>query len=102
MAHDEFMEIGLVRYPGAQMAAVLGLTDLFDLANRIAARHRKRATEVLRVSHWQLDAAGKTPVRVFTTAPDDTDALAVLILPPCLEDPPSAATAAPFTDWLRR
>jgi len=102
MAHDEFMEIGLVRYPGAQMAAVLGLTDLFDLANRIAARHRKRATEVLRVSHWQLDAAGKTPVRVFTTAPDDTDALAVLLLPPCLEDPPSAATAAPFTDWLRR
>lgn len=101
MTRDDPAEIGLVLYPGAQLAAVLGLTDLFDLANRIAARHRKRDSHSLRVSHWQLDAAGKTPVRVFDTLPDDENRLSVLILPPGLGEPPSPEAAAPFTGWLR-
>ncbi|WP_296752025.1 GlxA family transcriptional regulator [Thiobacillus sp.] len=101
MTCDEPVEIGLVLYPGAQLAAVLGLTDLFDLANRMAARHRKRDSSLLRVSHWQLDAAGKTPVRVFDTHPDDEGRLSVLILPPGLGEPLSAEAAAPFTGWLR-
>ena len=37
MTPDESVEIGLVLYPGAQRAAVLGLTDLFALAGRVAA-----------------------------------------------------------------
>ncbi|ODU41144.1 MAG: AraC family transcriptional regulator [Thiobacillus sp. SCN 63-374] len=101
MTRDESVEIGLVLYPGAQLAAVLGLTDLFDLANRIASRHRKRDSSSLRVSHWQLDAAGKTPVRVFDTHPDDENRLSVLILPPGLGEPLSPEAAAPFTAWLR-
>ena len=32
---DEVLEIGLLCYPGAQQAAVYGLTDLFAVANRI-------------------------------------------------------------------
>ena len=35
------IEIGLVVYPGAQQAAVLGLTDLFMVANRFVATHRE-------------------------------------------------------------
>lgn len=101
MAHDEPIEIGLVLYPGAQQAAVLGLTDLFGLAGRIAARHRKRDAHPLRVSHWQPDTSSRTPVRVFDTAPDAAGTLAVLILPPCLTEPPSPETAAPFVRWLR-
>jgi len=101
MTPDESVEIGLVLYPGAQRAAVLGLTDLFALAGRVAADRRISAASPLRVSHWQLDAPGKAPVRVFDTAPDAVSKLAVLILPPCLEDPPSPKAAAPFTGWLR-
>ncbi|TIT30042.1 MAG: GlxA family transcriptional regulator, partial [Mesorhizobium sp.] len=46
------VEIGLVVYPGVQEAAVLGLTDLFQLANRLAAERSPDALR-LRVSHWQ-------------------------------------------------
>lgn len=101
MAYDGPVEIGLVLYPGAQQAAVLGLTDLFGLAGWIAARHRKRDFNSLRVSHWQPDAPGKAPVRIFDTAPDDESTLSVLILPPGLGEPLSPETAAPFTGWLR-
>lgn len=101
MAHDESVEIGLVLYPGVQQAAVLGLTDLFGLAGRIAASHRKLDVHPLRVSHWQLDASSKMPVRVFDTAPDTAGTLTVLVLPPCLTEPSSQETAAPFIHWLR-
>ena len=101
MACDESIEIGLVLYPGAQLAAVLGLTDLFGLADGIAARYGKRDSNALRISHWQTDAAGKAPVRVFDTAPDDVSTLAVLILPPGLGEPLPPDAAAPFAGWLR-
>ncbi|TIQ15879.1 MAG: GlxA family transcriptional regulator, partial [Mesorhizobium sp.] len=39
------IEIGLVVYPGVQEAAVLGITDLFLLANRLA---EARALDALR------------------------------------------------------
>lgn len=34
------VELGILIYGGAQMAAVHGLTDLFGVANRIAAEHQ--------------------------------------------------------------
>ncbi|MHB1370168.1 MAG: GlxA family transcriptional regulator, partial [Pseudomonadaceae bacterium] len=36
MAQENSIEIGILLYPGAQMAAVLGLSDLFAIAQRIA------------------------------------------------------------------
>ena len=36
-AQRAIAELGVLIYPGAQMAAVHGLTDLFGVANRIAA-----------------------------------------------------------------
>ena len=70
-------EIGLVLYPGVQMAAVLGMTDLFQAATALAAR-KGAAAPALAVSHWGLEAG--RPVRV-----DGVDAPgkpAVLVLPP--------------------
>lgn len=101
MAHDEPVEIGLVLYPGAQLAAVLGLTDLFSLAGRIASSRRTQGSNLLRVSHWQLDTLGKVPVRIFDSAPDGEATLSVLVLPPGLGEPLSPEAAAPFADWLR-
>ena len=35
MAEGNTIEIAPMLYPGAQMSAVLGMTDLFNLTNRI-------------------------------------------------------------------
>ncbi|WP_454633441.1 GlxA family transcriptional regulator [Bradyrhizobium cenepequi] len=98
------IEIGLVHYPGAQLAAIHGLTDLFGVADRIATRHRKRKSALLRISHWQQAVPDRPPARIFDTAPDSdaTAAPAALILPPSLGEPPTPERAAPFVRWLHR
>jgi transcriptional regulator GlxA family with amidase domain len=60
-------EIGIVIYPGAQLAAVHGLTDLFAIADRLATARSGGKGPALRVTHWQTDASagpGKGRVRL--------------------------------------
>lgn len=81
-------EICILAYPGAQRAAVLGLTDLFEGAER-ARRERGVPESGLVVRCWETAAglpAPKTP-------------LAALILPPSLTDTPPGVDAA-ITDWI--
>ena len=93
-------ELGVLIYPGAQMAAVHGLTDLFGVANRIAAEHQTAQLPVLRVSHWQVDG-DQPPVRVYDSHPgDESDLLAVLI-PPSIGGFSSANMPASLAQWLR-
>lgn len=93
-------EIGLVLYPGAQLAAVLGMSDLFDYASRTATPRVGGAAHALRVSHWQLHEQGP-PSRVFDSAPGQEGTPAVLVLPPSLNPPLAREAAAPFGAWLR-
>lgn len=96
------VEIGVVLYPGVQMAAVLGLTDLFSVADRIAReKPQHRDTPLLRVSHWQKEDQAEAPARVFDTLAGAKGVPTVLILPPALGDPVSRETAALYADWLR-
>ena len=60
------VELGVLIYEGAQLAAVHGLTDLFGVANRIAAEHQSAQLPLLRISHWQVSADG-SPKRVFAS-----------------------------------
>lgn len=93
-------ELGVLIYPGAQMAAVHGLTDLFGVANRIAAEHQTAQLPMLRVSHWQVDG-DQPPVRVYDSHPgDESDLLAVLI-PPSIGGFSSANMPASLAQWLR-
>ena len=46
-------EIGIVHYPGAQVACILGLTDLFGIASTIALDQRRSGQTALRVTHWK-------------------------------------------------
>lgn len=102
MASDTPAEIGIVLYPGAQMAAVLGLTDLLGVADRLAREKRQlQDAPLLRVSHWQKAAQDEDPVRVFDTLPDAEGKPTVLIVPPALGDPVSRETARLYADWLR-
>ena len=86
------VEFGILIYPGAQQSAVLGLTDLFVIAERLMGARRPR----VRVSHWRADAG--VPVRVDGA---DTGVPTVLILPPSMEEPISPDAAAPLAAWLR-
>jgi transcriptional regulator GlxA family with amidase domain len=103
MVEGRTIEFGLVLYPEVQMAAVLGLTDLFAMANRTALRLGKAASPPLRVSHWRQDAPDGTVVRAFDTMPEaPAGDPAALIVVPSLPGPIEPDLAAPYVPWLRR
>lgn len=96
--------IAILAYPGAQAAAVHGLTDLFDVANRLAATaiaplvsgasapSRTRAISAptqITVEHLTID----------TLAARRNTPLTAIILPPALGHSLSQSPAV-LTDWL--
>lgn len=95
------MEVGIVVYPGVQHAAVLGLTDLFEMANRLAVSRRGEAGSVLRVTHWKQDVQNEL-TSVFDSCPEAGASRPVaLILPPSLDDPVQADAFPALFSWLR-
>lgn len=94
------IEIGLVLYPGAQSAAVLGLTDLFSVASRAALRQGGHQPS-LRISHWQPAPSRASAQRIFDSAPQAQDHLTVLLAPPSLDAPIAPQAATPLAAWLR-
>lgn len=99
MKDAQSFEIGLVQYSGAQQAATLGLTDLFSVANTIAASFLKSSAPSLRISHWQQSSAANAPERVFDSQPDADSVLATLILPPTLQEP-NSTPGNTLIEWL--
>lgn len=93
------LHIGVLIYPGAQMAAVLGMTDLFRVAGDIAARRHDQDVRPLMVSHWRAATPGQGPECVFASGGDEGRPPDVCILPPSLEGPPVQDDPA-TTDWL--
>lgn len=94
------IEIGIVLFPGVQLAAVHGLIDLFGVADRFAAQHYKEAGVFLQVSQWQVEGPSGTPVRVGEKAGEAGGSPTVLLMPPRLGTQVSSQEAAPFVDWL--
>lgn len=97
--------IGIVVYPGVQMSAVLGLTDLFSLAERFASQGADAAPHFV-VRHLVPNAdVALLPVGVCDGHALDHDKEAaeyrVLLLPPSLEPPISSEVAVPIAQWLR-
>lgn len=101
MAAEREVEIGLLIYPGAQMSAVLSMTDLFLVSNRFASPHAASGPDRIAVSHWHIGGEGGAPHRVYATGSPTRPGPDVLILPPSLESPATVAIAAPYLDWLR-
>ncbi|MEX1829628.1 GlxA family transcriptional regulator [Luteibacter sp. CQ10] len=87
------VEIGLVLYPGAQDAALRGLTDLFAVADRTVCRDDD--VPALRIGHYD---DGR---RVFDTAPRATSVLKALIVPPSLDDPLAVGMPPSVGPWLK-
>jgi transcriptional regulator GlxA family with amidase domain len=93
-------ELGVLIYPGAQMAAVHGLTDLFAVANRIAAEHQAAQLPVLRVSHWQVEG-DQSPTRIYASHPGHDSALLAVLIPPSIGGFSAAQMPVGLTQWLR-
>jgi transcriptional regulator GlxA family with amidase domain len=81
-------EIGIVDYPGAQVACILGLTDLFGIASTIALDQRRSGQTMLRVTHWKpIDSFDANLSCVYDSAPRGSPQPRTLIIPPTMVDP---------------
>ena len=94
------VEIGILLYPGAQLAAVHGLTDLFAVATRLAVDHAGAALPALRVRHW-LERDDGTVVCGHDTHPSEENRPVALIVPPSLGDLLDRAAAVRLAQWLK-
>ncbi|MDL5597637.1 GlxA family transcriptional regulator [Bacillus subtilis] len=93
-------ELGVLIYPGAQMAAVHGLTDLFGVADRIAVEHQAAQLPRLRVSHWQVENE-QAPVRVYDSHPAEETGLLAVLIPPSIAGFSAEQASPGLLQWLR-
>ena len=95
-------EIGIVDYPGAQVACILGLTDLFGIASTIALDQRRSGQTVLRVTHWKpIDSFDANLSCVYDSAPRGNPQPRTLIIPPTMVDLPDPDVPAGVVSWVR-
>ncbi|MGV6872834.1 GlxA family transcriptional regulator [Pseudochelatococcus sp. B33] len=100
-ARERTRHIAILAYPRAQAAAILGLTDLFTIAGQLARRRSGISLPRLRVGHLGLSVRGDAVVPLFDTHPGPPGEPDVVILPPCLGDPPAVTDMAAVAGWLR-
>lgn len=101
MAQEQALaELGVLIYPGAQLAAVHGLTDLFAVADRIAAEQAREQLPRLRVSHWRTEN-GEIPLRVFNSEAGPSGQLVALLIPPSIAGFDEDLATPALMGWLR-
>ena len=102
MPANALNEIGIVLYPGVQMACVYGLTDLFGIAAKNALGHRPDSRPPFRVTHWQVALnADAAPSCVYDNDPRGCTQPRILIIPPTVVDLPSPDVPPGVACWLR-
>jgi transcriptional regulator GlxA family with amidase domain len=95
-------EIGIVNYPGAQAACVLGLTDFFGIASTIALDQGRSDQAPLRVTHWEpIDSFDANLSCVYDSAPRGSPQPGTLIIPPTMVDLPDPDVPAGVVSWVR-
>jgi transcriptional regulator GlxA family with amidase domain len=95
-------EIGIVHYPSAQVACILGLTDLFDVASTLALDQRRSGSNPLRVTHWKPIHRGAASLScVYDSAPRGRPKPRTLIIPPTMVNLPDPDVPAGVVSWLR-
>jgi hypothetical protein len=67
---DDYVEIGIVKYPCYLESSLFGLTELFTVANQFARSHEDKQHSVIRVTHWQASPTNRTRIElVFDSHP---------------------------------
>jgi len=94
-------EIGIVHYPGAQMACILGLTDLFGVASTIALDQRRSGQSPLRVTHWKPIHCGAANLScVYDSAQRGSPKPRTLVIPPTMVNLPDPDVPAGVVSWV--
>jgi transcriptional regulator GlxA family with amidase domain len=104
MTHQKIrkpIEIGILIYPEAQLAAVHGLTDLFCVANRINSEKGGTPSHEITVSHWQQDKDGTAIKRAFASRSGRRHPLSALVLPPSLGDRSYGKSTSSLCRWIK-
>ena len=102
MSGTSAQEIGIVDYPGAQAACILGLTDFFGIASTIASEQGRSDQTALRVTHWKpIDSFDADLSCVYDSAPRGSPQPRTLIIPPTMVDPDPEIPAG-VVSWIRR
>jgi transcriptional regulator GlxA family with amidase domain len=95
-------EIGIVHYPGAQVASILGLTDLFDVASTIALDQRRCGETPIRVTHWKATHSRDANLScVYDSALGGSAKPRTLIIPPTMVNLPDPDVPAGVVSWVR-
>ena len=96
---DCVAQIGILSYPGCQLAAVHGLTDLFRIATEWTDVEPGR---FIRVTHWAVvETEGEAAVTcVHDTHPGPPHGLDHIIVPPSIVMPEHMETRPPTALWL--
>jgi len=94
-------EIGIVHYPGAQMACILGLTDLFGVASTIALDQPRSGQSPLRVTHWKPIHCGAANLScVYDSAQRGSPKPRTLVIPPTMVNLPDPDVPAGVVSWV--
>lgn len=89
-------EVGLLLYPGCQMAMVHGMTDLLAIGSEFSC---KNGGPSIRTSHWTLGEDGSL-FRFFDTHAGRNGAPEIVVIPGRLSGPPTAEESVPYVAWL--
>lgn len=89
IAQPNTIRLTIIRYPGAMQSAIAGLSELFDLANRLIAKQQGVLFEV-QVLPYQQD------VLIH-----DIHANQIIILPPCTVGEFYTEPTDALSEWLR-
>jgi transcriptional regulator GlxA family with amidase domain len=95
---DAPTEIAILAYPGSQLAAVHGLTDLFIEASRFSRELGGAGARMLRVTQWRVAHDSEDVECVLGARGELPAPPAVVIAPPTLEGPPFPGR--PLVKWL--
>jgi transcriptional regulator GlxA family with amidase domain len=88
-------EIALISYPHVQQSAVSGLSDLFEIADRLARERLGSQVPLLRISHlsgWD---------RTYQTSSHGNLEPSVLVLPPTLQTPSPKSASPALIEYLK-
>ena len=95
-------EIGIVLYPGVQVASVHGLTDLFGIAARLALPQKRDGRPPLRVTHWRSATSDDAEHScVYDSNPDGQPQPSFLIIPPTMVGLPDPSVPGGVVSWVR-
>lgn len=94
------INIGIVEYPGAMTSAILGLVDMFHLANNVSARYSGADLPRFTLSRWQVNDSRILCNDFLTTAQREERCLDVVIVPPSIRSTYYEAPHQALVNWL--